>query len=314
MSGGIAGRGRPGPAGPAGPMGPTGPKGDAAFTLAIGDVTALPYGQEPSVTNVGTPLDQVWDLALVTGATGVLTGATPPTGADGTSLGQLYFCTTNQMYYGLIELRENDNKWRPIMTQESSIRTYHLDLLMAQPRDYAGTAEVAGAVTVRFDDVKQQVTASVYLHKFLPIREGTSWAYDWSVFLDLEEQRALVADALAQGVTAIPMPGITVVNQATTDFTFDPLGSYSTATIAALNNIIPPQAGTGSDPGWHYIWDEGQLVTEKNDTGAPGASTYGNAGSGPMAHGLCIVNGRFSPDAEYSVEIRLSTRVVVNYA
>ena len=58
--------------------GPQGPAGDSA-TIAVGTVTALPYGSAPTVNNVGTSSDAIFNFGVVAGPTGA-TGATGPAG------------------------------------------------------------------------------------------------------------------------------------------------------------------------------------------------------------------------------------------
>lgn len=66
---------RPGAQGPAGP---TGSAGQSA-TIAIGTTTALAAGQNPSVTNSGTPSAAILNFAIPAGAT----GAAGTSGAQG---------------------------------------------------------------------------------------------------------------------------------------------------------------------------------------------------------------------------------------
>lgn len=61
--------GQPGPKGKTGPVGPAGPAGQAA-TIAVGTVTS---GSTPSVTNVGTSTNAVFDFVLEPGDDYVLT-------------------------------------------------------------------------------------------------------------------------------------------------------------------------------------------------------------------------------------------------
>lgn len=55
--------------------GPQGPAGDSA-TIAVGTVTALPYGSAPTVNNVGTSSAAIFNFGVVAGPT----GATGPAG------------------------------------------------------------------------------------------------------------------------------------------------------------------------------------------------------------------------------------------
>lgn len=316
MSGGIAGRGRPGPAGPAGPMGPTGPKGDAAFTLAIGDVTAVPYGQDPAATNVGTNQDQVWDLALVTGATGVLTGPDPPTGTDGTSLGQLYYCTANQTYYGLIELNENDNKWRPLMTQDSAIRTYKLDI--GWHTWNARTNGGAGLVSVMFDDVKRSVSVVARLNASLPISavDGDEVAF----FADAHTLSAIIADASLREVDTIPIPYTVTFNGVDTTANWDLLHpstnkSHGLRRPGHLATYFPPADGTGTTPGSRLVFHGGTVEVATNDTSPAAGTQYGNVASYGTIQGDDLYFNLFkvSDDPEYPGELFASATVEVLY-
>lgn len=304
MSGGIAGRGRPGPAGPAGPMGPTGPQGPAAFSLAVGNVTAVPYGQDPSVENVGTQTDQVWDIELVTGATGVLTGPSPPTGADGTSLGQLYYCTANRTYYGLIELNENNNKWRSLMTQDSNMYEYSSDI--SWQRNNAETLPVnSGHVCFVFDEVRQVISVAIRFIGGIPIG-----SLSYRPGLDrtvVEKVRAL---ASARGITQIPVPIGRSVN-----------GVASTITVDLLKDGWPYELayattpGSGDTPGTRTCWKDGKLVIEANDTGAPGASTYGNEPVNDLASGRWTSGfANLESDPTYATSLSATANVVIPYA
>lgn len=71
----MSGAGAPGPAGPEGESG-------ADATIAIGDVTSVPYGTPPTVTNVGTPGAAVLDFELETGPAGAA-GSNGTNGIDG---------------------------------------------------------------------------------------------------------------------------------------------------------------------------------------------------------------------------------------
>jgi hypothetical protein len=61
--------------------GPQGPAGDSA-TIAVGTVTALPYGSTPTVNNVGTSSAAIFNFGVVAGPQGTV-GATGATGAQG---------------------------------------------------------------------------------------------------------------------------------------------------------------------------------------------------------------------------------------
>jgi hypothetical protein len=64
--------------------GPQGPAGDSA-TIAVGTVTALPYGSAPTVNNVGTSSAAIFDFGVVAGPQGLVgpAGATGPQGPAG---------------------------------------------------------------------------------------------------------------------------------------------------------------------------------------------------------------------------------------
>ena len=53
------------------PINIKGPKGDSAFTLSIGNVTTVDADQQAKVTNVGTTKDQVWNIDIPRGETGL---------------------------------------------------------------------------------------------------------------------------------------------------------------------------------------------------------------------------------------------------
>lgn len=326
MSGGIAGRGQPGREGPTGPMGPQGPKGPAAFSVDIGQVSAVPYGGAPSVENVGTDQDQIWNIAVPTGATGVLTGPSPPTGADGTSLGQLYFCTANQMYYGLIELSENNNKWRPIMTQESSIRTYYFDIVTAG-RSIEGLDMPIGFVAIKMDDVARTLTMSKHIYVDVPVVASSAGGY--RLYVDAAEHAALMADCVSCGINSLPFPVSITINGVTTEETWNFMNETGYAPLATLTRALLPggtgnlkqyqsEAGTGNQPGVRYAFDHGRVVQVVNDTGAPGASTYGDApGEGAAVHGddiMVMLYMNPSGDLTYPSTYRASSTEVVPYA
>jgi len=313
VSGGIAGRGRPGKKGPAGPTGPTGPQGPAAFTLAIGKVSAVPYGQEPAVTNVGTVQDQVWNLSLVTGATGVLTGPAPPTGSDGTSLGQLYFCTTNQVYYGLIELNENDNKWRPLMTQSTAIREYTFDVIGRSklPQDYSdpeATPQNAGHVHVIMDDVEKHVTAKFLIRMDCPINRGARF------YVGRSEHEKLIADLASHGINTLEFPLHITKNGVTDKTTVNFLNEPFWGPSFSLADIGFTKDGTGSDPGVRFYFERGCVESISNEAGAPAATAFGNA---PRSAGYDDVVQPFAQldhDETYPQVLRAWAVVVMPYA
>lgn len=316
MSGGIAGRGRPGTRGPAGPMGPTGPQGPAAFSLAIGEVTAVEYGGTPSVVNVGTDQDQIWNMALPTGATGVLTGDQPPTGADGTSLGQLYYCSTNQTYYSLVELNENDNKWRPFMTQESAVTTKAVDVLTKQR---GVNANAAGKAIVVFDDVRQQISISLQLSPSAataPVGQSITFAISQRVYAELQ------ALAEQRGVHSLPIPANLRENGVDTSTTFNlignprhQIGDHNAAVMPHLHTWIPPISGDGENPGVAAVFDDGELKFIRNETSPGAATAYGNVSYPDTQAADDLIHPIFVLSAtDYPKELWTEAAAVIPYA